>query len=342
MNNDLSRNNHYLSQMYLESWKNTNNKVEVYELLVPNSKVPFWQPKSLRSVGSYQSMFVRLKNGNEIDDIEHWFRDKYETPAKLALEHAKNDQRISVEEWHCLIDFVACHIVRTPAFIIKILDLAKKDCVPIFEEKCEEISSVSKEEFIKTINENKENKNNELFPIKIINVGECDVDTSLLKIETIFGKQFYLWIMMHLLENTSKVLHKHKWGIITVDDKVTLPTSDDPVICLNYNNEIDYDFGGGWGKENCNILFPISPNKILYTQVGVKVKPRCKLDYKMSLILKKIIVEHSYRKVISNFQDNEVEKIKSRYVNEKEFIREKKMWEDFQKEYLEKESEYIK
>ena len=36
MDKKVSRNNHYLSQMYLDAWKNDDNKVLVYELLVPN------------------------------------------------------------------------------------------------------------------------------------------------------------------------------------------------------------------------------------------------------------------------------------------------------------------
>lgn len=338
----LKRDNHFLSRMYLNAWKNEKGKVNVAELLVPSKKVPYWKEKYISSICKYDSMFVRLKNGVEVDDIEDWFNTKYETPAKPALEHAINDERISIDEWHCLIDFLACHIVRSPAFIIKILDLAKKDCVPIFEEKCEEISSISKDEFIKTINNQKAEVTNDLFPIKITDVGKCDNDNELFKIETIFGKQFYLWIMMHMLKNTSKVLHNHKWGIITVDDKVTLPTSDDPVICLNYNNKNEYDFGGGWGKKNCNILFPISPKKILYTQVGVKVKPRWNVDYKTSVMLKKMIVEHSFRKIISNFEDDEIKSLKPRFVDDSEFKRELQMWKDFQENYIKKEIEYIK
>lgn len=342
MENNITKNNHYLSQMYLEAWKNKDGKLEIYELLVPNENVPLWQPKSIRSVGSLDSIFVRIKNGKEIDDIEKWFRDKYETPTKKALEHAINNDRITVEESHCLIDFLACHIVRSPACIIKTLDLAKKDCIPIFEEKCEDISNFSEKEILNTISENKTDELNKLFPIKITDIGSDNKNNEIFKIETIFGKQFYLWIMIHLLKNTSKILHEHEWGIITVDKNVILPTSDDPVICLNYNNELDYNFDGGWGRKNSNILFPISPNKILYTQVGVKVKPSMNVDYKTSLFLKKIIVEHSFRKIISNIKDEEVIKFKSRYVSESEFKKEKKMWEDFQKNYLEKESEFIK
>ncbi|MDD3241855.1 MAG: DUF4238 domain-containing protein [Bacilli bacterium] len=340
---NISRNNHFVSQMYLEAWQNSNNKVMVYDLLVPDDKVPIWSSKSIRSVASIDSLFVRLNNNIETDDIEKWFATEYESPAKEALNKAINEERISVDEWHKLINFVACHIVRTPDFLVKILETAKRDCAPIFEEEIESISRFSEETIKESIKNMKIDINMDLFPIKCVDVGDDETGLNrLIKVETIFGKQFYLWIMKHLLEKTSKILHKHKWGIITINDKVILPTSDSPVICLNYNNENDYNFGGGWGKENSNIIFPISPNKILYTQVGIKCKPRMKVNYKMSLVFKKIIVEHSYRKVISNFKDEEITKIKPRHIDLKEFIREKEMWDNFQKDYLEKESEYIK
>lgn len=345
MREKLSRNNHYLSQMYLEAWKKENNKVEVYELLVPNVGVPLWQSKSTKSVGSLDSIFVRLKNGEETDDIEKWFNEKYETPVKIALNHAINDERITVDEWHTLIDFLACHIVRSPAFIIKTLDSGKK-CDEILKKVANNISQMKKEDFIqrKNILELDENNSNDdvMFPFKITNLGEYDKDNVLFKLETIIGKQFYLWHIKKLLNNTLKILHEYKWSIITVDEMVTLPTSDDPVICLNYYNDNEYDFGGGWGREKCNIIFPISPQKILFTEIGTKLKPRITVDYEMSLFFKKIIIEHSHRKVISNFKDNEVINIKSRIINEVEFKRERKMWEDFQKNYLEKEIDYIK
>ena len=66
------------------------------------------------------------------------------------------------------------------------------------------------------------------------------------------------------------------------------------------------------------------------------------IDYETSLLFKKIIVEHSHRKVISTYADKDAVIIKPRYVNESEYQREKKMWNDFQKDYLEKEIDYIR
>ena len=345
MGDGLKRNNHYLAQMYLAAWINEKNKVKVYNLLVPNENFPIWKDESLRSVGSFDSIFVRFDGSKEIDDIEDWFNEKYETPSKEALSHAISGDRVTIEEWHYLIDFLACHIVRSPVFLIKTLDFGK-EFQDIFDKEVKKISEMSNDELKKSIKEhkekNKEENNDYLFPFKMTKLDEIENDKVVYNCEVMVGKQFYLWNIKNLLENTAAVLHKHKWGIITVDERVSLPSSDDPVICLNYNNDNDYNFGGGWGRENSNILFPISPSKILYTQVGCRVEPRWQADYKTSLFLKKIIIEHSHRIVISSFEDDDVERIKPRYVDLNEFKREKEMWKDFQKNYLENEKEYIR
>ena len=59
-------------------------------------------------------------------------------------------------------------------------------------------------------------------------------------------------------------------------------------------------------------------------------------------MFKKMIVEHSFRKVISNYEDDEIKFLKPRFVDDLEFKRELQMWKDFQENYIKKEIEYIK
>ena len=77
--------------------------------------------------------------------------------------------------------------------------------------------------------------------------------------KTVVGKGFYLHDLKHLLTSTVKVSERLNWQVIHAADGISFPTSDDPVICLDYNSERDYDFSGGWGKKHSNILIPISP-----------------------------------------------------------------------------------
>ena len=169
--------------------------------MVPNENFPIWKDESLRSVGSLDSIFVRFDGGKEIDDIEDWFNEKYETPAKEALSHAISGDRITREEWHCLVDFLASHIVRTPVFLIKTLDLGA-ECQNVFDKEVKKISEMSNEEFKKSIEEHKEkNKvenNDYLFPFKMTKLDEVENDKVVYKAEVMIGKQFYLWGITNL------------------------------------------------------------------------------------------------------------------------------------------------
>ena len=55
----LKRDNHFLSRMYLNAWKNEKGKVNVAELLVPSKNVPYWKEKYISS--SQRRHFARLQ-----------------------------------------------------------------------------------------------------------------------------------------------------------------------------------------------------------------------------------------------------------------------------------------
>lgn len=187
----------------------------------------------------------------------------------------------------------------------------------------------------------KNNSQNDLFPLKIVDTGLEHGDKKIMKIETITGKSYYLCMLMHWLTETIKVLHNHEWKIINRDERVKIPTSDDPVICLNYYNDKKYDFGGGWNKTGSEIIFPISPTKIIYTKVGernINFRP----DYQLSMIIKRIIVEHASRRIFSKDKEKWIIKSRKRHVNKSEFEREKEMLKNWHKNYIDMESEYLK
>ena len=50
--NNISRNNHFVPQMYLDAWKNKNNKVWTYDLLVPNENCNLWNERATKSIAS--------------------------------------------------------------------------------------------------------------------------------------------------------------------------------------------------------------------------------------------------------------------------------------------------
>ncbi len=342
--NNISRNNHFVPQMYLDAWKNENNKVWTYDLLVPNENCNLWNERTTKSIASQQNFYIVLKDKEEADDIEKYLNEKFEMPASKPLKKAIKGEELSDDEWKAIINYIGCQIVRTPAFVSKMLNISKNKLKDTFQQTISEIGKVLNnnplEELKKHTQEQDHTEENKMFPLKIVDTGINCRDKRILKVETIIGKSYYLHEMMHLLSETIKVLHKHEWKIINLDERVKIPTSDDPVICLNYYSNNNYDFEGGWDNNGSEIIFPISPNKIIYTKVGVR-DIQFKLDYNLSIKIKTMIVEHAYRRIFSIDNEKWITKTRKRYVNIDEFNREKKMLENWHENYKNIEAEYL-
>ena len=330
---NLSRNNHFLSQMYMDAWKMGDGKVLVYNLLVPNENYPLWQSKSLRSVGSYDSMYVRFNGDKEIDDIEKWFSFEFETPSVKALKKARNSEKLTIDEYKNLINLVACHYVRTPKLIFKILEIGRLEGKQMLNETLNELEEKHRKEGTKYYNNE---KSDNCIPINITSEGDN------VKFEVLIGKGFYLEMMKFLLPKIRESLGKYTWKIFNVADEIILPLSDNPVVLLNYNGIFNYDFNAKLGGPNTNIIFPLSPNKVLIGQNGMINIRENELGLGLSAFCKKEIVENAYKIVISNNEDNHVPIIRPRCVSEELFIKELKMWNDMQKGYMEEEVPFLK
>lgn len=343
--NGICRDNHFVAQMYFEPWKNNNNKIWTYDLVVPNEKSYLWNEKSIRSIAYQRDWYTRLEEGKEVDDIEKNLNEKFETPASIPLKKTVKGETLTDDDWEKIINYIGCQIVRTPSFASKLINDENGILKNAFENGVKEIEqklkTISKDEIQSYSNNEKDDEYNKLFPLKVVDLGKsCEGDKKLIKIETILGKSLYLYVIKFLLENSIKYLHKHTWKVIQLDERVKIPTSDDPVICLNYYSKNNYDFGGGWGNNGSEIIFPISPSKIIYTKVGEKnidFKP----NYEMSITIKNIIIEHAYRRIFSVEKEKWITKKRKRIVDKDIFEKDREMFNNWHRIYKEYEVKYL-
>ena len=137
--NNISRNNHFVPQMYLDAWKNENNKVWTYDLLVPNENCNLWNERTTKSIASQQNFYIMLKDNEEADDIEKYLNEKFEMPASKPLKKAIKGEELSDDEWKAIINYIGCQIVRTPAFVSKMLNISKNKLKDTFQQTISEI-----------------------------------------------------------------------------------------------------------------------------------------------------------------------------------------------------------
>jgi hypothetical protein len=147
-----------------------------------------------------------------------------------------------------------------------------------------------------------------------------------LGLEVVAGRGLWLFAIRHLLSMTVRALERHRWFVLTAPDGVAWPTSDDPVIPLNYYKAGHYDFKGGWGSKGTEILLPLSPHHLLYTRVGFRQRMPAEVEPWMAAQFKRFIIEHAHRSIFAAKPLPEVARLRPRLVDQEVYTREVDLW----------------
>lgn len=300
MSQNITRRNHYIPQFYLKNWSLDGKTIQTYSILVSNANVPYWTQQSIKNTAVWNDFYTRAVGNKELDDFEHWFDQEFERPAKPVFDKLVNDEKLSKEETKILSHFVFTQYLRTPAAYLRLTEHNLKVFPNVMTKTCGRLNKASKRELQRTGSHQSiivEGEEEVPLPLKI----SFDREKSVVEMKTVIGRGFYLHGLKHLLTSNLKVSERLRWQVVHATDGISFPTSDDPVICLNCNNEHGYDFNGGWGRKRDIIIMPISPKMLLISEVGVKRKST-DLDYSpaYSRLFREMIIRHAHRYVYAD------------------------------------------
>lgn len=332
----ITHNNHYIPQFYLKNWSQDGNSIFVYSLLVPDSRIPYWRSKKIKSTAVWNDFYTRNEGKNEIDDFEKWFNREFESPAKKVFDDLLKGHILDEDKSKKLSRFICSQYLRTPARLNALMARWRTEMPQLVEDVLQETLKKSEENPQIISRPSQMFEEEKLLPIKV----SINRDIRQIKVDSLVGKGMYLFALKHLLTKTVRVLERHHWHVIHATEDISFPTSDDPVICLNYNSEHKYDFKGGWGRKNGNIIMPISPKLLLITQIGSNMSSK-QLDYSKywSGFFRKIIIEHAHRYVYAIESQKGMLAINPRRVNAALFEKEKNIMADWHEDQMEAEAE---
>lgn len=338
MAQNITHHNHYVPKFYLKNWSLDGTTIQTYSILVSDSHVPYWTRQPIKKTAAWNDFYTRVQGEKEIDDFEHWFDREFERPAEPVFHKLLNGEKITHKESIVLSHFVFAQYVRTPAYYLRHMESSKKVLPIVMDEVLSEVSRISGQMEHGYPPPNippAENEN--LFPMR----ASVNREDSTVEIKVLAGKGLYLHSLRHLLTSTLKVAEYLDWHVIHAADDVLFPTSDDPVICLNYQNEHTYDFNGGWGKKNCNILMPLSPHLLLFTQIGKK-GPYDFLDYSPSYsrLFRQMIIQHAHRYVYADKPQRGMLALNARIVNRDLYEKEKQTMAGWHTEQMQAERDF--
>lgn len=321
--NQLHVKNHYVPESYLKRWENSEAKVYVYKTLVHHSNVPTWRTHSVSAIAYQKHLYTQLISGKESDEIETWLDREFESPANKVLDKATSGSRLTSGDWEILIKFLAAQDVRTPAKLFEHLQRAQKNFSETLQDVLSELKGKLESDDVAEIKSVSKTPASESFPLKVTTHFERGSDTGILKAETYVGRSTWIYSIKHLLENTRKVLHAHKWSIVKPAKGYNWPTSDNPVVKLNYHSSGKYDLKGGWGLKKGNIFFPIGPEHAMFVQIGDRpIQKNTRLSVDKSNELIKIIAENAHRKIFSITENLDLPILRKRVVDANRLVRE--------------------
>lgn len=330
----LSRENHYIPQMYLSNWA-SDNKIWVYYLLVSHENVPLWSRKSVDRIAFHTNLYMRVDHGEESDDFERNFSLRFESPAKIPLTKIISDQKLCADEWQQISQYIAAQYVRTPSFYQFIHDKAPAIAKTVFENTAKELPSI-KHEVPKSSSNASEAA---LLPIDVEFLDEIGDDKQIgLELKTVVGKSYWLFAIKHFLEPKSSILQAFcnlKWSIVTAPKGCSFLTTDNPVAVFCENKTGAYEITTGITAGENMVLFPVSPQKALIGKNKNRLDYRIDASVEMFHKLQKVIIDNAFLLVFSDHEDPDTAQIRNRIVDEASYKRlnaDYKNWYDSYKE----------
>ena len=115
LTNQTTHNNHYIPQFYLKNWSQDGVSIFAYSLLVPDSRIPYWSRKRIKSTAVWNDFYTRNEGKKEIDDFEKWFDREFESPVKMVFNDLLKSRNLDEDKSKKLSRFVGAQYLRTPA-----------------------------------------------------------------------------------------------------------------------------------------------------------------------------------------------------------------------------------
>jgi len=341
---EFRRNNHYVHEGYLKRWQSTDKKILIYRTLVSHEKVPLWGSKSLKSAATQQHLYTRIVERLENDAIERWFDKEYESAVEAPITKVVKNQRLSPYDWEALIRFYAMQDVRTPKQFLEHKKRMNCSLPKILKEVLESLPDRLKEQQTgKEWPEKSYGSYEDMFPVTANIETDSNKKTVSVDVKATIGRASWLFSIKRLLAEPAQILHSHKWTIMRPANGYFWPTSDAPAIKLNYYDYNKYDFLGGWNKKGTNLLMPLSPEHLLYAQVGHRPPQR---NSRFSIVeteeLQKIIAQHAHRMIFSKNPLQRIESLRPRVIDQVLYQNEKSQWERWHLEQSKSEEKNLR
>ena len=331
-------NNHFIPQAYLRRWADADSRLWVYSMLVSDGRVPTWRQRSVRSVAVHRHLYSAVRDGSESDAFERWLDADFEAPAAPVIAKVEHGEPLNGADWERLAFFMASLDVRTPSHFLESMRRWHEEIPHMLRTTVDRaVSPLERGELPPSIAavvtaagvETPEAHELDLpLPLRV-QTERIPGAGGLLKAEMTIGRRLWLHSMRQLLTKTARALLRLEWTILRPAAGWLLPTSDHPVLRLNFTNDDAYDFGGGWGRSGCDVLMPLTPRHLMYARVGHPPPPDPVMTPELTLRVQRLLVARAHREIYHVYPRQALEWFRPRVVNREQYDLERRLWDEW-------------
>lgn len=329
----ITRDNHYVPQMYLKQWSDDGIRVCAYRILVSHANVPEWTYRSISQAAFLRDLYTEIEDGKEVDEYEKWLASEFENPVQESIRKVLKDNPLSPLDWERLASFLGAQDVRTPLNYLESIERWEKTLPDLLKTTMEEsVRKLEKKENLDLANSSFEDAlqlSDKILQVETVASDESETGQAYIKAEMTVGRNLWLQSQKRALTKTVNALKNHKWCIVRPARGFQWFTSDHPVVKLNYYAKGSYDLKGGWGKKGGNIFMPISPRHLLFTQIGDDLPDRLTFSSDNTRQLQRFISERALRWIFAHKPMKFISKLRPRHVNPEVFKHEEDQWKSW-------------
>ena len=320
----LKRDNHYVPRVYLRQWA-VDGLVATHSLLVPHERTRSWKRISPAAVAKRADLYTQVVRCGESDELERWLDQTFERPAEPVIRRVTADQRLSETDWRTLIRFALAQDVRTVAALKRFISRQQVEMPRLLNNVLS--NAVAALERGVAPQRRSAATSSEGVPLRVKTSVEGDAAT--LQAEVVVGRRLWQWSMRQTLTSTISKVPMRGWSILRPAAGYQWPTSDDPLVRLNYTNSGEYSFDGGWDRLRGDVLMPVSPRHLLHKEGGARSRSYgMMLDARTTREVIKVIVEHADRYVFA-VEEFDVGAIRARTVDKLGCEAERLAWQQW-------------
>ncbi len=318
MENNIRKRNHYVPQFYLKNWT-TNVKVCVYNNLVSSKTMPEFQYKIPKSIAYIENLYTDIKLLEETDEFELWISDYVELPYQKTEEKILNNIKLESQDYKNLVRYAMAQFWRVPYNYFGRYSSVLETFQPKLQKSLEKTMSSleNRVRYHQPLPINNTEMKSEELPIKLNKYQENG--NMYLNVEVLGGRKSWLYNIKRMVNDIAEKTSKHKWQIINALEGTTWLTSDNPVTLLNHYSDTNYNFNGAWKMKNTDIFMPISPQYLLFTEVGSRAV--IENNVKLQSFINRMIIENSFLQVYSTEPYKYISSVRPREVNAVEYKR---------------------